>query len=185
MTNTNNKGFTLIELLVVIAIIGVLAAVVLLAINPAEMLRKSRDTNRMSDMITMRKAIDATVASGSADLATAAGCTFASPCKGISTATRGVTATLTTYTGWARVNLVGFLATLPVEPSATTYKILGGTVDTTGAVPGYYFATIGNDYRLATYLESVGNSTKASGDGGTMPTMFETGTDLTTVIVPN
>ena len=42
------RGFTLIELLIVMAIIGVLAVVVLVAINPAEQLKRARDTGRIS-----------------------------------------------------------------------------------------------------------------------------------------
>jgi len=37
LTKTLNKGFTLIELLIVIAILGVLAVVVLSALNPVEL----------------------------------------------------------------------------------------------------------------------------------------------------
>ena len=56
MTN-HPKGFTLIELLVVIAIIAVLAVVVILSLNPAELLRQARDSNRISDMSTLKSAI--------------------------------------------------------------------------------------------------------------------------------
>jgi len=44
------KGFTLIELLVVIAILGVLAAAVLIAINPATKIQNAKDTTVKSDM---------------------------------------------------------------------------------------------------------------------------------------
>lgn len=52
------KGFTLIELLIVIAIIAILSIVVVLTLNPAEMLRRSRDSNRISDLATIETAIN-------------------------------------------------------------------------------------------------------------------------------
>jgi prepilin-type N-terminal cleavage/methylation domain-containing protein len=57
MKRKNQKAFTLIELLIVIAIIAVLATVVVLSLNPAELLRQSRDSNRLSDMATYKSAI--------------------------------------------------------------------------------------------------------------------------------
>src|SRR5438132_8218990 len=51
-----NKAFTLIELLVVIAIIAILSVVVILTLNPAELLRQSRDSNRISDLATLKSA---------------------------------------------------------------------------------------------------------------------------------
>ena len=61
---TNHKGkgasgFTLIEILIVIAIIAVLAVVVFVALNPAQRLKASRDTKRISDANTILTAIHA------------------------------------------------------------------------------------------------------------------------------
>ena len=57
MQNSNKKGFTLLELLIVIGIIAILSVVVILVLNPAETLRKSRDTQRMSDLATLKTAL--------------------------------------------------------------------------------------------------------------------------------
>ena len=51
------RGFTLIELLVVIAVIGVLAGIVLLAINPAEQLARGRDASRQAAITQIGRAL--------------------------------------------------------------------------------------------------------------------------------
>ncbi len=52
------SGFTMIELLVVIAILGVLAVVVLGAINPLEQINRGRDTSSQSDSENLHGAIE-------------------------------------------------------------------------------------------------------------------------------
>jgi prepilin-type N-terminal cleavage/methylation domain-containing protein len=51
------KGFTLIELLVVIGIIGILAAVVLVAVNPGRQFASARDTQRRADLYSVTNAV--------------------------------------------------------------------------------------------------------------------------------
>ena len=53
-----SSGFTMIELLVVIAILGVLAMVVLGAINPLEQINRGRDTSSQSDSENLHGAIE-------------------------------------------------------------------------------------------------------------------------------
>ncbi|HLE48576.1 MAG TPA: type II secretion system protein [Patescibacteria group bacterium] len=52
-------GFTLIELLIVMAILGVLAVVVLVAINPVQQLARTRDAGRKSAVTQIGHALEA------------------------------------------------------------------------------------------------------------------------------
>ncbi len=53
------KGFTLIELLVVIAVLGILAAVVLVAINPTARIQDARNSGVRSDVGQIGTALEA------------------------------------------------------------------------------------------------------------------------------
>ncbi|OHA15057.1 MAG: hypothetical protein A3H57_02210 [Candidatus Taylorbacteria bacterium RIFCSPLOWO2_02_FULL_43_11] len=57
MKKINKKGFTLIEILVVIGIIAILAAVVLVAINPSRQFKQASDSQRTANVNAILNAI--------------------------------------------------------------------------------------------------------------------------------
>ena len=55
--NKNEASFTLLELLIVIGILAILVTTVTIILNPAELLRQARDSQRLSDLQSLNKAI--------------------------------------------------------------------------------------------------------------------------------
>ena len=53
MKKRKRTGFTLVELLITIAIISIISIVVVMTLNPPEMLRQARDGSRLADMKTL------------------------------------------------------------------------------------------------------------------------------------
>lgn len=60
--SSSSRGFTLIEILVVIGLIAILAAVVLIAINPARQFAQARNAQRESNVETILNAIGQNIA---------------------------------------------------------------------------------------------------------------------------
>lgn len=171
MINKVFKGFTLIELLVVIAILSILATLVVLAINPAEAQRKSRDATRLSDLATMRKAIDLTIAEGGVLPGTAA-----IPVSGTSAGTRDAS----NVANYLSMDVSKYLSVLPIDPrqNATVATLLSdGTTSIAAGGMVYSFTSDGTTYELNAYLESTANVAVAQNDGGTSAIVYEVGTD--------
>ena len=130
--NKHQKGFTLIELLVVIAIIAILAVVVVLTLNPAELLRQSRDSNRLSDFATLKSALGLYAA----DVATTtpmyggAG-SFGAGAVDLYTAGTSASTTLTSYQGATTTATWGFGTStanyLAVLVATSTARNINGT----------------------------------------------------------
>lgn len=171
MKNKTMKGFTLIELLVVIAILSILATLVVLAINPAEAQRKSRDATRLSDLATIRKAIDLSIAEGGVLPGT-----IAIPFSGTSAGSRDASST----SNYAGMDLSKYLSVLPIDPrqSATVVTNLSdGTTQIAAGGMVYRFTSNGATYEINAYLESTANVAVAQNDGGTSATVYEVGTN--------
>ncbi len=188
------KGFTLIELLVVIAIIAILSVVVILTLNPAELLRQSRDSNRISDMSVTKSAIAFYLASVTSPSIGSSTC-YQSVATGNGTSTANCnvwfasaaavansTSTKVDGTGWMPVPLSSItaggspLGALPQDP-----LVLGGTND--GVHFYSYIASSSLTFKLDAHMESSkyskgGSNDVCSTDGGIDPNSYEQGTNL-------
>lgn len=165
------SGFTLVELLVVMAILGILAAILILAINPAEAQRKSRDATRLSDMATVRQAVDLAIADGKTLPGTAL-----APFSGISTGSRDTTAA----GNWVGMVVSKYLSVLPQDPRQSaidTTLLSDGTTTVAAGGMVYSFVSNGDTYELNAYLESSDNTAFANNDGGNQSLRFEIGTN--------
>lgn len=161
------RGFTLIELLVVITIIIILAAVVMIAINPAEMARRGRDATRLSDIENVRKALDLGIAEGTISVTTTA---TISSCDALITRGCG------DGTNWiGGMNVCNYLSVLPVDPQHTQVPCVA-----------YYYEGDGvnGTYELNLILESTSNDTKEQNDGGNNAARYELGTDPGLDLIP-
>jgi prepilin-type N-terminal cleavage/methylation domain-containing protein len=182
------SSFTLIELLVVLAIVAILSVVVIVTLNPAELLRQSRDSNRLSDLSTLNSAlgdynVDVGGSMGNPNTIYVSIPDTSSVCVnlGLPTLPSGwnygcVTATSTRRTdgtGWIPVNFQSItfsspISALPTDPTNTTSSGM------------YYTYLTGGSWKLsAMSLEAQKNQSKTTQDGGVSDTSYETGNGLT------
>jgi len=175
------KGFTLIELLIVIAILAVLAGIVIVALNPAELLKQARDGKRMGDLDSLVTALNLYLTDVSSPnlCGSASGCLDGGVCtvsttlaifntnSGGAAVVCGIASSTTKVdsTGWVDVNFGSIsggspLAVLPLDPTDSD-KYLYAYKATTS--PNLYF-------ELNARLESIKHRAKMETDGGNQNT---------------
>jgi len=182
-------GFTLVELLVVIAIVAVLSMLVILTLNPAELLKQSRDSNRISDMSTLKSAVSLYLSDATTPVLVPGGAydtchmsvTPETPLCGVFSQFGAITQATGTVVqfvdggGWLPVGFVQIssgapFGNLPIDPmnNANFY---------------YAYAAVSSSLVFeidASGMESVkygvnGDSDAVSADGGDNPTALEVG----------
>ena len=180
------KGFTLIELLIVIGILAILTAAVVIVLNPAELLKQARDSQRLTDLDAMKNAIALFLADNKDFSSISNSTCYASQIGATDCATRAVSASRTTIasstsraidaTGWLPVNLSSItsgspLSNLPLDPINTVSGSL------------YYsalFNTASTTFELDATLESTKYQSKAAntadGGNGLSSNVYEVGT---------
>ena len=183
------KGFTLLELLIVIGILAILSTTLIIVINPAEMLKKARDSQRISDLNTVKTAIAmylTDVSNPDLDGSTStcsftynhSGLTFGTTCGGKSENTTAIASQAVNGDGWIPVNFASTtggspISAIPIDPNPVSDK--------------RYYIYIPNDtsktFELLANLESAtyssGGSNDAEGtDGGNISTVYEVGTQM-------
>jgi type II secretory pathway pseudopilin PulG len=184
---SDTKSFTLVELLVAIGILAILTAAVVIVLNPAELLKQSRDSKRTTDLANLNNAVkllltqNPDVSLGSASTVYVSLADSSSTCGSYSlpplpAGWKYQCATQANYqkadgSGWVPVNFaaagsIASLSALPVDPQNSAPSGL------------YYTYVPGGSWALTALMESEKGSKAAIEDGGMLPGVLERGTDI-------
>ncbi|MDD5547845.1 MAG: prepilin-type N-terminal cleavage/methylation domain-containing protein [Candidatus Pacebacteria bacterium] len=189
----SRDSFTLVELVVVLGILAILAAVTVIVIRPDQLFKQTRDTQRLSDLESINKALLMYRSVEGSSYGTANIVYTSLPDNSSTCGTYSLPAlpdgwtysckTATNYrktdgTGWIPVDFTSvstsvgqMFAALPIDPIN----------DDTGYQ--YYTYMTGGSWEMTASLESDkfkmgGGSDSSSTDGGRYPELYEKGTDL-------
>lgn len=189
------RAFTLIELLIVIAIIATLGSATVVVLNPTELVAQSRDSQRITDIKTIRDAINLwKIDNPSATMGTSQTVYISIP--DISTTCANTTGLPVLPTGWSygcvtqanlhntngtgwipldfrNINSGPLLSSLPTDPVNDI------------SVGKYYSYILGTTYELNALLESSKSKENkvAQLDGGDDPYIYEAGGDVPQMMI--
>jgi len=179
------KAFTLLELLIVIGILAVLSVTVMIVINPANLLMKSRDAKRVSELNALSASINFFVVSlpggslGSSQTVyislpdTNSDCSTYSlpnlPPPWVYHCVTQANLTKLDSNGWVPINFSSLdfgspVSHLPIDPVNNSSL--------------YYTYTTGGSFELTSLLENPDDHDAAINDGGPNTGVFEIGTHL-------
>ncbi|MDD4931798.1 MAG: prepilin-type N-terminal cleavage/methylation domain-containing protein [Candidatus Colwellbacteria bacterium] len=186
------RSFTLVELLIVIAILAVLAAAVVVVINPGEMLSQSKDAERVVDLKNISKAITSVQAENPSAAMGSANTVYISIPDTSSTCATNIANLPSLPTGWAyhcstttdyrkvdgtgwlpidfRNSAGGGLATLPIDPV---------NIPTPGRQYYAYATNVDKQFEIGAAMESQKYILNAQKDGGDQLARVEMGSFLT------
>jgi len=202
------KGFTLLELLIVIAILAVLGAIVIFLLNPVETLKKARDSQRISDLSTIKTALGIYLTSTSSpQLDNTTGNTLCVGGTGndtiwltdntITDATIGSFAAVVSTpatsagnvdgAGWIKVNLNSLIggspiSNFPIDP--INVAIIPTAVSSTDLIYSFACKKSPLGFEVNATLESEAFTVvddKRAKDGGNNLNLYETGNNLTII----
>lgn len=166
--NNKTRGFALIELLVVATIMIILAVILVIIVNPVELLRSTRDSVRLADLRDLNQAIQGFLDDAPYQPADMFCYDVAAPCVA-SSFPQNANTFKNDGTGWVKMNFsnggIIFIQKLPVDP------VNDGNFN-------YTYFSDGQFYEINAVLESTKYRSRMSIDGGNNPDAYEMGTNL-------
>ena len=160
----NEKGVALVDTLIVMGFVGLAVILIMIYVDPLNIVKRNRDIARLEDVDAVSRAIHLALLEGEISLKDTFDCGTCNTLKG-TVAVNG--------TGWVEYTpldgkrgLSRYLEELPVDP-INNKKFF------------YKFVSDGlQGYKIAVPLESVEHKVKMRLDSGIYPDLYEVGTDM-------
>ena len=182
------KSFTLVELMIVIAILAILSAIVIFALNPSELFKKSRDSRRITDIQTLYKGISFMESWNTSGITYGTSTTVylslpdsSTTCTSYSLPTlpTGYSYNCVTSTNLRKADSTGWI---PIDFTVANDNkyITSLPIDPINDINYYYSYNPGGSFEVNALLESNEYITKFSlNDGGDSFNSYEAGSSLT------